>query len=980
MSSFNLLLACDNTSSMGESLHAIKKSIYEFYVNAKLLNIDIQLASIGDYDLNSCNKGKEGGYTYLSNTDSFFETKLYLDTNFIPQGGGGTPEAFKTLLNKIIRLKPLPNVVFLFCDAPPHGVHYHLDNEGYIENYFLDKNEYMKDWDLICTVFKKAGIKVITFLTNYYDSFYIHWAKLGNVIGVKDNNSTLISKLIFSTFYKLIDYPQRFNYLDYCIYYDEIKVIKKINIPEIIQNIDPSFVLKIFSLFLDKYEPIRVLGLTTNEILGKFWRLICGKYKYIDNKKYEDECNNIMNTFSYIMNSNKLNIGEKEQLKEWLNNSYDNSYETNNIIRKYIIDDVQEIIYLNQISELSVDNIKDIGRSCRYQIISDLLGNIEMEKRKIEKINDIDHMYNFLPLNLDNETLFKLLGHLLKPGITFNRIESFMIAILCLNNKFLGLKAHEYLKDNCGKWIDWSLNEEKKPDHPMFWSFNFISLLRLTNDINILTQKEIDFRDHFLLVNNCYKNKDSLIEITLPLMLKSKKLEMKTWKRHCERCNRKVCFTLFTDNICAICNLNYEINEVQKYIDKGMKKDINNTNWVQCRICKVNYSVILTENLNVEPKCHYCRFRLKKNQLIPKISCYQCCNTFLNTNNSAHIALNEALQNEIPDSNEYKKIQEAIYQDKFICPLCVYSKNNQMEIELRISELIEENDIIKNMIPISNYNILISKYDKLWFKVLICTKNEKLELNNIVLTYEKYIIHNPLTVLEKINKILCNNDGLFTCNMCVEELPNEYLISPCGYCRNFICKSCVSNWYSQVSIGQLVMNSHCCCPFCKSVPKYKIIKNFDISQIKNLPITNNRKNIIQWKHNELYGLCKKCFHLKYALDKDCARNEMPNIKDFICEECMDIHVKSVFENALDASLLDIKKCPSCQMDTTKVSGCNHIICPSCQCHWCWVCCSYQGENNVPFNNNTIYDHMSNCGGIFPTIMNEQEDFVDNFDY
>lgn len=107
---------------------------------------------------------------------------------------------------------------------------------------------------------------------------------------------------------------------------------------------------------------------------------------------------------------------------------------------------------------------------------------------------------------------------------------------------------------------------------------------------------------------------------------------------------------------------------------------------------------------------------------------------------------------------------------------------------------------------------------------------------------------------------------------------------------------------------------------------------------------------------------------------------MPNIKDFICEECMNIHVKSVFENALDASLLDIKKCPSCQMDTTKVGGCNHIICPRCQCHWCWVCCSYQGENNVPFNNNTIYDHMSNCGGIFPTIMNEQEDFVDNFDY
>jgi len=38
-------------------------------------------------------------------------------------------------------------------------------------------------------------------------------------------------------------------------------------------------------------------------------------------------------------------------------------------------------------------------------------------------------------------------------------------------------------------------------------------------------------------------------------------------------------------------------------------------------------------------------------------------------------------------------------------------------------------------------------------------------------------------------------------------------------------------------------------------------------------------------------------------------------------------------------LKDCKLCPSagCRAPTLKADGCNHIICPRCQTHWCWLC-------------------------------------------
>ena len=39
-------------------------------------------------------------------------------------------------------------------------------------------------------------------------------------------------------------------------------------------------------------------------------------------------------------------------------------------------------------------------------------------------------------------------------------------------------------------------------------------------------------------------------------------------------------------------------------------------------------------------------------------------------------------------------------------------------------------------------------------------------------------------------------------------------------------------------------------------------------------------------------------------------------------------------------------------------SCNHMTCV-CGEHWCWPC----GEGG--FDHDSIYDHMSNCKGVFP---------------
>jgi len=54
-----------------------------------------------------------------------------------------------------------------------------------------------------------------------------------------------------------------------------------------------------------------------------------------------------------------------------------------------------------------------------------------------------------------------------------------------------------------------------------------------------------------------------------------------------------------------------------------------------------------------------------------------------------------------------------------------------------------------------------------------------------------------------------------------------------------------------------------------------------------------------------------------------------------------------------------KTCPGCDAMTYKAGGCNHMTCPVCNTHWCWIC-RWKASNS-----DEIYSHLTQThGGSF----------------
>jgi hypothetical protein len=104
--------------------------------------------------------------------------------------------------------------------------------------------------------------------------------------------------------------------------------------------------------------------------------------------------------------------------------------------------------------------------------------------------------------------------------------------------------------------------------------------------------------------------------------------------------------------------------------------------------------------------------------------------------------------------------------------------------------------------------------------------------------------------------------------------------------------------------------------------------------------------------------------VKEICERECARELEPEIQNFRCEECR----RARQENMIDVVT---KVCPKCATPIEKDGGCNHITC-ICGSHWCWHCGKDEDELHGTFDRFTVYDHMNNCGGVFPNEDAEEE--------
>lgn len=173
------------------------------------------------------------------------------------------------------------------------------------------------------------------------------------------------------------------------------------------------------------------------------------------------------------------------------------------------------------------------------------------------------------------------------------------------------------------------------------------------------------------------------------------------------------------------------------------------------------------------------------------------------------------------------------------------------------------------------------------------------------------------------------------CQICSKKV--KECKSICGYkkCEGKVCDKCVRTFFKQTKKGTIVQPGQILCPFCRNDPRDAKIKKYNKD---SLQIIHELKSI---EETYYYGWCNECNHLKIAFQKECTRAGPPTLKKFTCDKCVEKDIKKS------------KKCPHCGIQTKKLSGCNHIQCPSndCKVHWCYVC-GYKARCS-----NKVYAHM-----------------------
>jgi hypothetical protein len=222
------------------------------------------------------------------------------------------------------------------------------------------------------------------------------------------------------------------------------------------------------------------------------------------------------------------------------------------------------------------------------------------------------------------------------------------------------------------------------------------------------------------------------------------------------------------------------------------------------------------------------------------------------------------------------------------------------------------------------------------------------------ITHSHRHIHNTDELCTKLPGEVLNGDHTTDCMICGDTTHISNLHSMCGHCNNKVCKSCGEKWYGSITKGNLIQPSRLRCAFCSKVPKFPVIRYFNIT-ISSLMGARCKL----FDSNYYYAWCTRCNYIKTAGDVACAAMAEPNFHG--CFECDDCRIAIV--NAQPD--VDMKLCPNaaCGIATEKTSGCNHITCPNCTTHWCYVCMAIFPGNHVLTNSEQdIYRHMYEAHG------------------
>nr|URM61849.1 ariadne-like ring finger protein [Mimivirus sp.] len=699
-------------------------------------------------------------------------------------------------------------------------------------------------------------------------------------------------------------------------------------------NRDSEYKNKIFKVFESLLKPQTVLSLTYNTIFATFWRLIC---KIYDDPRKETLKSQLSNTLEYLKKNNKA---DHLILTEWISDSYNQTYEVNEIINTKAKDKVPALV-LDTSRHYLPQEILELSRSCNTKVLAmvvDMLSalrivdNIDELPKTLDEIDSKGRpsAIKYVPLSLSNRYLFSVLPHLIAPGTNFSLRPSIIMATVAYltNNVILSTRAKEHLEYHKGKWIDQSLPEN--------YTGGFINLMMRIPEF--LTESEIEFFKFYQRVFGLLINGSTELNVESPITPFKKVCH--DYKIKCDHCQHNRSFTLTTLDSegkykCGMCYCEPEYMAPES-------QDDNHSIYLECKSCLSHYAVVNPHLMNVTPKCYGCRNGLVQ----PITKCTKCTNKYVDPT--------------------------GIYGETFVCPDC--------HVDPKLS-VIENNIVFKDIYNLNKPTI----YSQVGFEMPAdinifgghsifalkdrINKIESSTESNPMLQFNKKVILNSVNVLEQMIKWI--NSGTSEkayCMICFNESTRSNLRKVCGHkqCKSIACGDCLKSWYGENKVGDLIQVNSLTCPFCKQCPTYNVLSSYN-RQVCAMVRTNKHFDVNWW-----YGWCLQCFQPKKVVEKQCSEDAPQFAGKFTCDDC-----KSVITKPEDS-----KQCPNseCQIAIIKNGGCNHIECVACNKHFCWICADTSYDNSKD-----TYDHLyKKHGGAFghdytDDYQNDSDD-DDNDDY
>jgi len=700
-----------------------------------------------------------------------------------------------------------------------------------------------------------------------------------------------------------------------------------------------------------------VAAITLNPVFGSLWRAVCN-----------DRLNPMRDVLitDFGLQVSKAEGSEKESLKAWLEESYDRAAEILQALNSVPSTEQYPCVFMDPTldfaqdgeTKLTRDELLEIGRSCDHRILR-RLGRVLTRLTYVGSENDLPlHVKNVpleeipqIPLALADDKygrqFWKVLLHCMVPGTLLAARPAALLAALSLRMGISPLEEVAFKELHA--WKDnW-----RTLDIPETWNTSCLSLL-LEADEKVRSRKsaanetrEILSEDHSQLFRTLVEYK--MLEFNLKTTLTAKigwhpdRARMPIGPiAVCKQCQYPRSVTIMSkDGICGMCVPSTyarmddsERDAARQRLTHGhvSKEDSDATpaTWVECSMahCRAQYIVYFVEDLNVRPKCHFCR---NHRETAPFVECSACLSRMI-----------------WPE--EYRPVD--FDKTSFKCVGCTSGKATIIDEDTSAENLMQENEKLGWLLqntdkkiehPFSGRSLFhvisTAKFDGFTDKVRVlpqATEDPELRIKG-------KLVRNPQELIDCLRGwVVSRKVEQGTCGLCFSDLKKRDMRLACGRsgCKQEICEGCMSAWYGINARGRVINAAALCCPFCRRQPAPQA------SIPAELKFLGGLKNAVEESQaGWIYAWCVSCGFAKRYMERVCAAGAGPvELSDWTCEGC----VQDGGEG-----LTTIKECPQCKTATEKAGGCDHIECPveGCGAHWCFFCGKEVAEEE-------IYEHMS----------------------